>query len=48
MERFHKTVLDAFYRVAFRKEVYRSIEALQVNLDAWIIHYNQERPHQGR
>jgi hypothetical protein len=24
-ERFHKTVLNEFYRVAFRKKVYRSI-----------------------
>ena len=26
--RFHKTVLNEFYRVAFRKKVYRSIEEL--------------------
>src|SRR5690242_12733164 len=25
-ERFHRTVLDEFYRVAFRKKIYRSIE----------------------
>src|SRR5689334_3692223 len=25
-ERFHKTVLDEFYRVAFRKKIYRTIE----------------------
>jgi transposase InsO family protein len=28
-ERFHKTVLNEFYRVAFRKKVYRSIDELQ-------------------
>jgi len=28
-ERFHKTVLNEFYRVAFRKKVYRSINELQ-------------------
>src|SRR5689334_17217231 len=28
-ERFHRTVLDEFYRVAFRKKVYRGIEELQ-------------------
>jgi hypothetical protein len=27
-ERFHKTVLNEFYRVAFRKKVYRSIDEL--------------------
>jgi transposase InsO family protein len=47
-ERFHKTVLNEFYRVAFRKKVYRSIEELQVDLDAWICDYNETRPHPGR
>ena len=28
-ERFHKTVLNEFYRVAFRKKVYRSLDELQ-------------------
>ena len=36
-ERFHRTVLDEFYRVAFRKKIYRTIEELQADLDAWII-----------
>jgi len=48
VERFHKTVLDEFYRVAFRKRLYASIEALQTDLDEWIRSYNEERPHQGR
>jgi transposase InsO family protein len=47
-ERFHKTVLNEFYRVAFRKKVYRSIDELQADLDAWIKEYNEVRPHQGR
>jgi transposase InsO family protein len=47
-ERFHKTVLDEFYRVAFRKKVYGSIAELQADLDQWITTYNQQRPHQGR
>jgi transposase InsO family protein len=47
-ERFHKTVLDEFYRVAFRKRVYDSIDALQADLDAWMAHYNEARTHQGR
>src|SRR6187399_912063 len=47
-ERFHKTVLDEFYRVAFRKKVYRSIGELQTDLDSWIADYNQHRSHQGR
>jgi transposase InsO family protein len=47
-ERFHKTVLDEFYRVAFRKKLFASIEELQNDLDLWIKTYNEERPHQGR
>ena len=47
-ERFHKTVLDEFYRIAFRKKIYRAIDELQTDLDQWIKSYNEERPHQGR
>src|SRR5947209_8913777 len=47
-ERFHKTVLNEFYRVAFRKKVYRSIDELQADLDLWLCEYNETRPHQGR
>jgi transposase InsO family protein len=47
-ERFHKTILDEFYRVAFRKRVYGSLVELQVDLDDWMRYYNAERPHQGR
>ena len=48
VERFHKTVLDEFYRVAFRKRIYGSIAELQGDLDAWIRSYNEDRLHQGR
>src|SRR3981081_419700 len=47
-ERFHRTVLDEFYRVAFRKKIDRTTDELQADLDAWIAEYNQLRPHQGR
>ena len=47
-ERFHETVLDEFYRIAFRKKIYGSIADLQVDLDRWVQSYNEERPHQGR
>ena len=47
-ERFHKTVLNEFYRVAFRKKVYHAIDELQADLDAWVCEYNEARPHQGR
>ena len=47
-ERFHKTVLNEFYRVAFRKKLYTTLEELQADLDAWLREYNEERTHQGR
>lgn len=47
-ERFHKTILDEFYKIAFRKKIYRSIQELQVDLDTWLQHYNSERTHQGK
>ena len=47
-ERFNKTVLNEFYRVAFRKKLYRSLEELQADLDTWMAEYNEQRPHQGR
>jgi transposase InsO family protein len=47
-ERFHKTVLDEFYRVAFRKKIYRSLDQLQEDLDTWVKDYNQERTHSGK
>lgn len=47
-ERFHKTALNEFYRVAFRKKLYRTIEELQTDLDAWMSEYNEQRTHQGR
>ncbi len=47
-ERFHKTLLDEFYRVAFRKKIYHGLEELQGDLDAFLEEYNTERSHQGR
>ena len=47
-EHFHRTVLDEFYRVAFRKKIYPTIDELQTDLDAWIADYNEQRPDQGR
>ncbi len=47
-ERFNKTILNEFYRVAFRKKLYRSIEELQADLDLWMEEYNETRPHHGR
>ena len=43
-----QNVLNEFYRVAFRKKVYRAIDELQGDLESWIKEYNEVRPHQGR
>ena len=47
-ERFHKTIQQEFYQTAFRKKIYSTLEQLQSDLDAWINHYNMERPHSGK
>jgi len=47
VERFNGTVLDEFFRVKMRETFYASVEALQADLDAWLVHYNTERPHLG-
>jgi len=46
-ECFHKTVLNEFYHVAFRKKVYNALEELHADLDCWIKDDNEVRPHQG-
>lgn len=48
VERFHKTILNEFYQVVFRKQVFETIEQLQKELDQWLEKYNTERTHQGK
>jgi transposase InsO family protein len=38
-ERFHKTVRNEFYRIAFRKKVYHSFNELQVDLSTCMCEY---------
>jgi len=47
VERFNRTVLDEFFRVAFRENFYETVQSLQDDLNLWLIHYNTERPHRG-
>lgn len=47
-ERFHRTILDEFYRIALRKKIYNTLDALQSDVDTWLDFYNKERPHSGR
>lgn len=47
-ERFHKTILQEFYQVALRKNLYNDLAALQKDLDDWLDYYNNHRTHQGK
>jgi transposase InsO family protein len=47
-ERFHRTILQEFYQVTFRKKLYGNIDELQSDLDVWLDYYNNERTHQGK
>jgi transposase InsO family protein len=47
-ERFHQTIQNEFYATAFRRKLYQSLEELQMDVDIWIMHYNEERVHSGK
>jgi transposase len=47
-ERFHRTIQEEFYKIAFRKKLYRNAEELQIDVDEWIKEYNEERTHSGK
>jgi transposase InsO family protein len=47
-ERFHKTLLQEFYQVAFRKKLYHTLDELQADLDTWLKEYNESRSHSGK
>jgi transposase InsO family protein len=46
-ERFHRTMQDEFYSIAFRKRLYTTLDQLQTDVDNWIAEYNEQRPHSG-
>jgi transposase InsO family protein len=48
VERLHKTMLNEFYRLTFRKKIYTTLAELQADLDEGVRSYNEERVHQGR
>lgn len=47
-ERFHKTMKNEFYDIAFRKKIYHTVEELQTDVDYWLSKYNESRPHSGK
>lgn len=48
VERLNQTVQEEFYKVAFRKKLYRSIDEIQADLDDFMLWYNTERTNQGK
>ena len=46
-ERFHKTLQDESYSLLFRKKLYRDLEDLQTDLDAWLESYTGSGPIQA-
>jgi len=47
-ERFHKTMLNEFYRTAFRKKIYQTLDKLQDDADTCLLEYNEQQPHTGK
>lgn len=48
VERFHRTMKQEFYDIAFRKKIYTTLDELQHDLDEWLSTYNNLRPHAGK
>ena len=48
VERLNQTIQEEFYRVAFRRKYYRSLDEIQTDLDVFMAWYNNERTNQGR
>ena len=46
--RFNGTVLEELFRVLGRTKFYESIQEMQNDLDAYVVTYNTQKPHQGR
>ncbi len=47
-ERFNKTIKQEFFDTAMRKKIYTDLDDLQLDIDIWLEHYNNERPHAGK
>jgi transposase InsO family protein len=47
VERFQGTILHEHWRVAFRREYFGSLRALQRSLDGFLRFYNHQRAHHG-
>ena len=41
-------MLDEHFRIEGRRTCFETVEEMQAALDAYLVAYNNERPHQGR
>jgi transposase InsO family protein len=48
VERLNQIIQEEFYSVAFRKKLYTTLEAVQEDLDKFMVWYNSERTNQGK
>lgn len=46
-ERFQRTIHEEFYQKVFRRKFFKSITALQADLDKYLVFYNFQRAHFG-
>lgn len=47
VESVNGTVLDEFLSVKRRETFYESVDAMQAELDTWLVRYDTKRPHPG-
>jgi transposase InsO family protein len=47
-EKLNQTIQEEFYKTAFRKTLYTSLDQIQTDLDAFMRRYNEERTNQGK
>lgn len=47
-ERLNQIIADEFYKVAFRKKLYRTLDEIQADLDEYMRRYNEQRTNQGK
>ncbi len=47
-EKLNQTIQEEFYKVAFRKTLYSSLDQIQADLDSFMRRYNEERTNQGK
>ena len=45
---FHRTILNEFYQITFRKKVYLTLDESQTDLDDWLYYYTHRRTNQGK